>query len=196
MRFILLLFLFCIISSCRKDVGKSNPMIDPGNETMQILRDSNQTSDTVKTPVTGLEIGNKAPEINLKDSNNAYVSLSSLKDKIVLVDFWASWCAPCRFENRKLVKVYSKFKDTTFKTCVGFEIYSVSIDIKKIGWLNCMKNEKYNWRNNVLDENYAAQSLYKVNSIPTNFLLDKDGIIIAKNLRDTSVDRTLIGLLK
>lgn len=158
-----------------------------------------QTIEVNQPPVVGLEIGNKAPDLYLKDTDNVFVQLSTINNKMILIDFWASWCAPCRIENIHLKTVYTTFKDTTFKTCKGFDIYSVSSDPNHTAWKNCLKNESYNWKYNLIDIsdwNKTGSYLYNIKAIPMNFLIDNNGIIVAKNLRDTMVEKTLIQYLK
>ena len=153
------------------------------------------TPSIVASPTLGLEIGDIAYDLNLANTDSVPISLASLRGKLVLIDFWASWCRPCKYENDRLRKVYTTYKDANFKKGNGFEIYSISTDAKRKNWLDCLKAENYNWPNNVYDYGNGASWRYDVKFIPQNFLIDGNGIIIAKNLRDTLVEKTLNGLL-
>ncbi len=141
----------------------------------------------------GVPVGDVAPEIALKNPNDTLVSLSSLRGKYVLIDFWASWCGPCRQENPNVVRVYNKFKDK------GFTVYSVSLDKDRAPWLKAIEKDGLTWTNHVSDLKYwqsvAAQS-YGVNGIPATFLLDKEGRVIAKNLRGEELEKKLEEVLK
>lgn len=141
-----------------------------------------------------LNIGDAAPDLSLPDPSGTVRNLSDLKGKIVLIDFWASWCRPCRMENPNLVKTYAKFKEAKFKNAKGFEIYSVSLDRNKTDWEGAIEKDKMTWDNHVSDLKFwqsAAASTYNVNSIPSTFLVDAEGTIIAKNLRGSTLEKTL-----
>ncbi|MCU0333464.1 MAG: AhpC/TSA family protein [Chitinophagaceae bacterium] len=137
-------------------------------------------------------IGATAPDFKMNDVSGKPVSLSSFKGQYVLVDFWASWCGPCRQENPNVVKAYNAYKDK------GFTILGVSLDKEKDAWVKAIADDQLSW-SHVSDLQYwdnAAARLYKVQSIPANFLLDKDGKIIAKNLRGADLEAELAKVLK
>jgi len=132
-------------------------------------------------------IGAPALEIALPNPVGDTILLSSLKGRYVLLDFWASWCRPCRIENPTLVRNYKKYKDK------GFEIYQVSLDKTRSAWESTILKDSLNWIH-VSDLKYwdsKPARLYNVQSIPANFLLDKNGLIIAKNLRGDALEAKL-----
>ncbi len=154
-------------------------------------------SDKNSSAQIGLNIGNIAPEITLPDADGKNISLSSLHGKIVLIDFWASWCPPCRAESPDLVQAYNHFKDKNFKGGKGFTIYSASLDRAKDSWLKAVNDDHLSWPNHVSDLKYWKSSvveLYQIQGIPMNFLLDEKGIIIAKNLRREALYEALTAL--
>ena len=136
-------------------------------------------------------VGKIAPDFTMNDVEGNPVSLSSFKGKYLLVDFWASWCGPCRRENPHVVELYTEFKDK------GFDVLGVSLDQKKDAWLKAIDDDKLTW-NHVSDlkgwGNEAAK-LYAVSGIPHTVLLDKDGKIIAKNLRGDELRAKVAELL-
>ena len=133
-------------------------------------------------------IGSEAPEIVQKNPQGTEISLSSLRGQVVLIDFWASWCKPCRMENPNVVAAYNKYKDK------GFTVYSVSLDKERDAWINAINQDGLIWGNHVSDLqfwNNAAARTYGVNSIPAAFLIDENGVIIGKDLRGNALEAKL-----
>jgi peroxiredoxin len=132
------------------------------------------------TVMKAVSVGQKAPDFTMNDTTGNPVSLSSkLGPKLLLIDFWAAWCNPCRQENPNVVKVYNAFHKK------GFDVVGVSLDQKKEDWLKAIANDKLTWTH-LSDLKYwgnEAAKLYAVNSIPSNFLLDETGTIVGRNLR-------------
>jgi len=160
---------------------------------------SNPGLEVTKAQMATLRIGDKAPEIAMKDPQGNVRKLSDLKGKVVLIDFWASWCRPCRMENPNLVKTYDEYKDIRFKNGDGFEVFSVSLDRNKVAWEAGIKQDELVWENHVSDLQYwrnAAAQTYGVNSIPATYLIDGEGNIIKKNLRGKVLINTLEVLKK
>ena len=146
-----------------------------------------------------LKVGDKAPEIIQNLITGEEFHLSELKGKMVLIDFWASWCKPCRKENPNIVEVYKKYKDSNFKNGKGFTVLSVALEKKKETWEKAIATDSLEWTYHVSDlmgwRNAAAQE-YKVKSIPTSYLIDGDGIIVGINLRGDSLGSALKKLRK
>jgi peroxiredoxin len=147
---------------------------------------------------TGLEIGNKSPEIKLPNLKGDTVSLSSQKGKLVLIDFWGTWCAPCVEEQKDLARLYSKYKQTTFTIGKGFEIYGVSLDAKKSNWETFIATNKINWIQ-VSDLKFWRSPVtksYNIQALPFNVLIDGNGIILAKNLHGIDLEKGIAKLLR
>jgi len=165
---------------------------------LQLLDPSLQNTTYAKTlkelvkTLESVSIGKKAPDFALRDPEGNIVKLSDRLGKgYLLVDFWASWCGPCRRENPNVVKTYLEYKDR------GFDVFGVSLDKDKESWKKAIEKDHLTWTHasDLLFWNSAPAKLYGIRAIPSNLLLDKNGIIVAKNLRGEELQKKLAELL-
>ena len=166
-----------------------NALVSSLHEQIQEMAASIE-SQSAETAASGE--GSEAPEILLPTPEGDTISLSSTRGSVVLLDFWASWCLPCRKENPNLVKAYNLYSKK------GFQIYQVSLDKTKEAWIKGIKDDKLEKWIHVSDVKYwnsVVVPLYKIESIPTNYLLDKNGKIIASNLRGEQLEKKLSEIL-
>jgi thiol-disulfide isomerase/thioredoxin len=144
-----------------------------------------------------LETGTMAPVITLPDPKGDTIALTSLRGKLVLIDFWASWCAPCVKEQPELAELYKKYKDSAFTNGNGFEIYGVSLDTKKSTWEVNIKKLNIKWTQ-VSDLKFWSSPVaktYKIHAIPFNVLIDGKGTILATNLHGKELRQFINSLL-
>lgn len=132
--------------------------------------------------------GSEAPDIEMADPEGNMRKLSDLRGKVVLIDFWASWCRPCRMENPNVVRIYNMYRDR------GFEVFSVSLDNSRAAWIKAIADDHLSWPNHVSDLrgwSSAAGKLYGIASIPSTVLVGPDGKILARNLRGQELENKL-----
>lgn len=168
------------INSLKKSFGESptvKRMVQEFSANEERMRASNP-----------LASGNEAKEISLPNPDGEVMKLSDYRGKVVLLDFWASWCGPCRRENPNVVRLYEKYKDK------GFEVFSVSLDRTKDAWVQAIEKDQLAWDGHVSDLKFwqsEAAKDYGVSSIPTTVLIDRDGKIIQANLRGPALEQAL-----
>jgi len=165
----------------------------PDNVQAQVLHEFVEQSKVQQQyEAQSVEVGTVAPEIALPDPHGDTLTLTSLRGKYVLLDFWAGWCPPCRQENPNLVKTYQKFKEK------GFEILQVSLDKTREEWLAAIEQDNLGGWKHISDLKYwqsVPAQVYNVKGIPSNFLLDREGKVVARNLKGEALDETLSKIL-
>lgn len=164
----------------------------PDNKDIKSFHGMVQQAQMMVAKTEAIKVGNEAPELILPMPNDKDLALSSLRGKVVLIDFWASWCAPCRKELPNVKRCYEKYKSK------GFEILGVSLDKDRDAWLEAITTEGLKWPQ-VSDLKYwqsEACQIYAIQSIPYTVLIDKDGKILATELRGADLDKKLAEVLK
>lgn len=181
----------------------ANNFLNPENDLDILKKLANDYEKVIPTPTlakgfigqikrtAGLAVGEPAPDFTLPTPDGKSIALSSLKGKYILLDFWASWCGPCRQENPNVVRMYNKFKEK------GFDIYGVSLDKEANAWKKAIEKDGLTWKHgsDLKFWNSDVAQTYGVRAIPATFLLDKEGVIIAKNLRGAALEAKLTELL-
>lgn len=165
------------------NMSKENQQSEYGKKIASLLLNLNDFK-----PV---ENGEKYRDFAMLNQNGIEKKLSDFKDKVVLLEFWASWCFPCRQENPNLVKTYNVFKSN------GFEIFAVSLDDNKENWLKAIQKDGLNWEqvSDLKGRNNKAALLYRINAIPKNILIDRNGVVVGRNLRGEDLNKKLIEIM-
>ena len=168
-------------------IAQANQAISNASRQKQMIADQKSAFANA-----GISIGKKAPNLNFPNPSGKNISLNSLKGKIVLLDFWASWCRPCRAENPNVVRLYEKYKDK------GFTVYSYSLDKDAEKWKSAIQQDGLTWPYHTSDLKgwqAAGSAIYNVQSIPQTFLIGRDGNIIDIGLRGRDLEEKLKELL-
>ena len=144
------------------------------------------------TPLNPTPLAVTVPEIELMGKADTLIKLSSLSGKVVLIDFWASWCGPCRAANPSVQKLYKKYKNN------GFEVFAVSLDVNRPLWLRAIRHDRLTYTQVIDIDGWLSKvaEQYYVDAIPTNFLLDRHGKIVAINLEGKDLADTVKGLVQ
>ncbi len=164
------------------------------NESYQLITDRIRQKIESNPNRPKIKIGMQAPDFTASDPQGKQITLSEIKGKVTIVDFWASWCKPCRIENPNLVKLYDKYHSK------GLEIISVSLERgnQKAFWIEAIKKDQLNWYNvsNLKFWQDPIAQAYSVNSIPATFILDENGTVVAERLRGAELEATIKNLLE
>lgn len=172
-----------------EDIRSNIDLLDPSLRNTPYV----ETLEELIPTLEGVAVGNEAPDFVANDTDGNAVSFSDHigESKYVLLDFWSSWCGPCRRENPNIVRAYEEYKDK------GFDIFAVSLDSSRDAWVAAIEKDGLDWTNvsDLLLWDSEPAELYGVRAIPSNFLIDENGVIVARNLKGEDLHNTLNELL-